>query len=211
MKYLYDPPAILKNIFSSFIWNTACDKVLFTFDDGPNPITTEIILRELDRHKIKAAFFCVGINVKKNPTLIQMMNEQGHLIANHTFNHAILTHISDETAADEILNTNLIIENITGKRPDYFRPPHGRFKFNTGKMLKKYGLKNVMWSCLTFDYKNDINIVNFAIRKYLRHNSIVVLHDRIKNKEIITDSISFLVDEINRKGFEIGKPEECLN
>ena len=65
MKYLYDPPGILKVMFSGFYWNTNNNKILLTFDDGPNPETTEIILKRLSEEKIKAMFFCVGENIKK--------------------------------------------------------------------------------------------------------------------------------------------------
>ena len=60
MKYLYNPPILLKKVFNDFSWNTNNGKVLLTFDDGPNPGTTEIILKKLSEEKIKALFFCVG-------------------------------------------------------------------------------------------------------------------------------------------------------
>jgi len=63
---------------------------------------------------------------------------------------------------------------------------------------------------LTYDYKNDINIVKFALRKYLKSNSIIVLHDSNKSKDIIKDSINIIIEETNKKNYKIGTPSECL-
>ncbi len=68
-----------------------------------------------------------------------------------------------------------------------------------------------MWSLLTYDYKNDISIVKFAVEKYLKQNSIIVLHDSNKSKEIINDSISFIADEVRKKNYQFGEANECLN
>ena len=67
-----------------------------------------------------------------------------------------------------------------------------------------------MWSLLTYDFKGDLRRVKFVVEKYLRKDSIVVLHDSIKSVKIIQDSIKIILDTANRKGYEIGEPEECL-
>ncbi|MBZ0200165.1 MAG: hypothetical protein K8H86_09880, partial [Ignavibacteriaceae bacterium] len=74
----------------------------------------------------------------------------------------------------------------------------------------RLGLKNIMWSLLTYDYKNDINVVKFAVQKFLKDNSIIVLHDSLKSKEIIADSIELIINEAEKKGFTFGEPDECL-
>jgi hypothetical protein len=67
-----------------------------------------------------------------------------------------------------------------------------------------------MWSLLTYDYKNDLNIVKFAISKNLFSNSIIVLHDSNKSKDIISESIKVITEEVEKKKYQIGKPSECL-
>lgn len=57
-KYFYNPPKLIKSIFRDTIWQTKNDKILLTFDDGPNPKTTEIILSSLQNSKVKSAFLC---------------------------------------------------------------------------------------------------------------------------------------------------------
>lgn len=211
MKYLYNPPIILKKIFSDFSWNTNNGKVLLTFDDGPNPDTTEIILKKLSEEKIKALFFCVGENVQKFPELIQQIKNEGHSFGNHTFNHKILNKISDEEKDYQISVVNEIFNDKFDIKLKYFRPSHGRFQLSTSSLMRKNQLKNVMWSLLTYDYKNDLSIVKFAVEKYLKPSSIIVLHDSNKSKNIISDSISFIADEVEKRNYQFGEAEECLN
>mgnify|MGYP003507398853 FL=1 len=182
-----------------------------TFDDGPNPGTTEIILNKLSDEKIRALFFCVGENVQKYPELIHQIKGEGHFFGNHTFNHKILNKISDEEKDYQISSVNKIFKDQFDIKLKYFRPSHGRFQLSTSSLMKKHQLKNVMWSLLTYDYKNDLSIVKFAIEKYLTHNSIIVLHDSNKSKNITSDSISFIADEVEKRNYQFGEAEECLN
>lgn len=210
LKYKYDPPTILKKLFNEFYWNTTNNKILLTFDDGPIPESTEIILSELSKHKIKALFFCVGDNIRKYPELTKTILSEGHTIGNHTFNHKILRTLSREEKVEQIQSFNDLLKNDFGYDVKYFRPPHGRFQITTNSLMKKLNLKNVMWSLLTYDYKNNFELVKFAVKDFLNKDSIIVLHDSIKSKKIIKDSISFIVDEAAGKNFRFGEPLECL-
>lgn len=210
MKYQYDPPSIVKNMFSSFKWNSSCGKILLTFDDGPFAGSTEIILKVLSENKIKAAFFCVGNNIGLYPGLTNEILGEGHLIGNHTFNHKKLTGLNFTESLQEINSTTVLLKDKFNYDVKYFRPPHGKFKLNTASLLKKCGLENVMWSLLTYDYKNDLKVVKFALQNYLRKDSIIVMHDSKKSKDIISDSIKILLETAGNKGFEIGEPQECL-
>ena len=211
MKYLYNPPEIIKKLFSDFYWNTTLNKVLLTFDDGPNPGTTEKILKKLSEEKIKALFFCVGDNVQKYPELIEQIKVEGHTFGNHTFNHKILKTLTNEEKDYQISSVNNLFVDKFNINLKYFRPSHGKFQLSTQSLMKKHDLKNVMWSLLTYDYKNDLSIVKFAIEKYLKPNSIIVLHDRNKSKSIISDSISLIADEVRKRNYQFGDADECLN
>ena len=209
-KYFYDPPLAIKFLFKDFVWNSSVRKILLTFDDGPMPETTNLILKTLEEFKVKSLFFCVGENVKSNPGLISEILSKGHEIGNHTYSHEIITHLNNIELKNQIDLFNRILEDNHNYRVKYFRPPHGRFNFRTQKVMAEKKLKNVMWSLLTYDYRNDINLVNFAVNKYIKNNSIIVLHDSRRSKKIIVDSIKLIMEEVNKKGFEIGNPAECL-
>ena len=67
-----------------------------------------------------------------------------------------------------------------------------------------------MWSLLTYDFSGDIKEVKSTVEKYLRRDSIVVLHDSLKSVNIIQDSINIILETADKNGYEIGEPEECL-
>lgn len=210
MQSFYNPPQIVKKMFSSFLWETSSEKILLTFDDGPIPETTPVILRQLNDKKIKAAFFSVGDNIRKYPSLCNAILSEGHTIGNHTYHHKKLTGINMVEAEKEIRSFNDLLGEKFNYTVKYFRPPQGRFNFNTPALMKRLGLTNVMWSLLSYDYKNDMNVVKFALQKFLKQNSIVVLHDSLKSKDIIVDAIDLIIYEAGKKGFTFGEPVECL-
>lgn len=210
MKYSYNPPFLVKKIFNNFIWNSYSSKMLLTFDDGPNPDTTETILKELNKHSIKSIFFCVGENLESYPSIAKEIISEGHEIGNHTQKHKKLTKLNRKEIIDSIGKVQEFSQNTLDYRIKFFRPPHGRFTLSTNNILKELNLINVMWSLLTNDYKNELNIVKFALTNYLDQDSIIVLHDNIICKDIIIDSINEVVEEANKKKYEIGKPSECL-
>lgn len=210
MKLKYNPPSIVKNIFKQFHWATTDEKVLLTFDDGPNPGTTEKILLTLNQHNIKALFFCVGNNVDENDELTKAILENGHTIGNHTFNHKILNKLNNIDAKEEIEKTNSLLLEKYEYKLKYFRPPHGKFNFKVKNLISESGLKCVMWSLLTYDYQNDFKKVKFAIDNYLAKNSIIVLHDSTKSKDIIIESIKYISDSVQESGLRFGEANECL-
>ncbi len=210
MKYKYDPPALLKKVFSQFHWNTSNSKVLLTFDDGPDPDSTPVILEQLNKYSLKALFFCVGENLQRYPDLAQQIIESGHVIGSHTFSHKNIRKLLLHEVKNELEEFNKVYNDLIGTFPKYFRPPYGRFTINLRSLLKSYGMQNVMWSLLTYDYKNELNILKFAVTNYLSPDSIIVLHDSKKSLETITDALDFIYREVVERKYEFGDPAECL-
>jgi peptidoglycan/xylan/chitin deacetylase (PgdA/CDA1 family) len=210
LRYKYHPPIILQKLFNNFIWKTSHNKIVLTFDDGPTEAATLKILSILRTNQIKAVFFCVGSNINKYPSLVQNMLGDCHTIANHTMSHRLLTQMNGEESIQEINSFNNLMKDKFNYSVKYFRPPHGRFNLRTNSILTNLNMKCVMWSLLTYDYKNDIEKVKYAIDNYLKENSIVVFHDSKKCSEIIERALNYTIDTANKKGLKFGEPEECL-
>lgn len=210
MKFLYNPPNIIKKIFHEFYWITSNNKILLTFDDGPNPELTVKIMNKLRERDIKALFFCVGENLVHHTELTEMLISEGHVIGNHTIKHKKLTKMSFDESVNEINTLNKLMMDKYDYKIKFFRPPYGRINFKTNELMKSTGMKCVMWSLLTYDYKKGIKKVKFSIDNYLQRNSIVVLHDNIKSENIILETIDHIVDKANHHGYDFGDPEECL-
>lgn len=99
-------------------------KLILTFDDGPSAEWTPKILDILEREKVPATFFLVGINAEQNIPLVQREYRDGFEIGNHTFTHHNIADMSVSRAALEMKLTRLLIESITGHSTILFRAPY---------------------------------------------------------------------------------------
>lgn len=210
MSFRYRPPVLVQKFFGNFIWKTSNNKILLTFDDGPTEAATLKILSILRTNKIKSVFFCVGNNIKQHPELTRKILQDGHTIANHTMNHKLLTKMNREESFEEIKLFNDLMEVNFNYLVKYFRPPYGRFTLKTNNILNDLNLKCVMWSLLSYDYKNRIEEVKYAVDNFLNEESIVVFHDNIKCSGIIEQALDYTINEAVKRDYQFGEPEECL-
>ena len=194
-------PRILRPLWGKVIWRKhPSSKVIYlTFDDGPVPEVTPLVLDILDKYGIKATFFCVAENAAKYPDVYNEVLKRGHKTGNHTFNH--LKGFSTSTD-DYINNVRRAAEYIDSK---LFRPPYGRITFKQKRILE-HDYKIVMWDLITHDYNRKIKpeIILKTIKRHLRNGSIVVFHDSIKAKGNVLTVLPLAIDWWKSKGFEFG-------
>lgn len=100
------------------------NKVSITFDDGPDPGWTPLILDLLKERDIKAAFFVVGKNGASHPELVQRIINEGHEIGNHTYSHPNVARISNNQFKLELNATQRLLSTLTGHYTILFRPPY---------------------------------------------------------------------------------------
>ena len=201
--YLSRIPTIIKWFFpSSLLWKVTTHKkeIYLTFDDGPVPEVTPWVLDILDRYNAKATFFMVGENAAKYPELVKEIQNRGHAIGNHSYNHIKGWKVSDNEYYGNIIKAEKNISSLL------FRPPHGQIRPRQARHLsKKYQI--VMWTILSGDYdpkKTPEECFN-NVKKNLKPGSIIVFHDSLKaNKNMKTaleESLKFLVEN----GWGFGK------
>ncbi len=99
-------------------------KIILTFDDGPSPEFTPQILEILEKAKIPATFFIIGLSAEQNIPLLQRLFRDGYEIGNHTFTHGNIAKMSPQRAEMEIKSTRVLIESITGHSTILFRAPY---------------------------------------------------------------------------------------
>lgn len=100
------------------------NKLVLTFDDGPDPKWTPKILNILKEKNVPAAFFVVGINAENNMPLLKRIYNEGHEIGDHTFTHPNIAEVSRKRALWEMEMTRLLIECVTGHSTVLFRAPY---------------------------------------------------------------------------------------
>ncbi|MEE1314707.1 MAG: polysaccharide deacetylase family protein [Faecalimonas sp.] len=176
-------------------------KIALTFDDGPS-VHTERLLQGLEERGVKATFFVIGKYAEKYPELVKREYEDGHLLGNHTYSHVQITRLGEEEARAEIIKTNQILEELTGKRVEYVRPPFGVWK----EKLQDLEMTPVLWTVDPLDWttKNADEIVNKVVTK-AEENAIILLHDCYKSS---VDAALRIVDILQSRGYEFVTVEE---
>jgi len=152
--------------------------VSITFDDGPDPLTTPLLLNLLLKRQTKATFFVTGQKAAAHPELIKEVVRQGHSVGNHSYKHSYWmlfrtcpSIVADIEAAQKVFND-------FGIRPAAFRPPAGITSPRLRSALLRTGLYLVNFSCRPLDGGNRrINNMAQKILKRIRPDDIVLLHD----------------------------------
>lgn len=127
-------------------------EISLTFDDGPNPRWTPILLETLARHNVRATFFLLGKYASIQHPLVRQMHEAGHLIGNHTWTHPNLARTSTRQNREELTRTSSELEQIVGAPVSYFRPPFGARRPATLRIARELGLIPVLWNAMTADW-----------------------------------------------------------
>ncbi len=163
------------------------EKVAFlTFDDGPSPDVTPKILDILKDEDIKATFFVIGKYVDLHPDIIRREYDEGHYIANHSYNHSnSILYKSPKNFKDEIIKTDLSIGNAIGAQnycSHLFRFPNG-FMSDNYKYKKKEDV--TLLSKLDYFYLDWNCVNNDSIKKCSTSQLLSTLKRTCKNKNII--------------------------
>lgn len=158
--------------------NQELNFVALTFDDGPDPVYTPLILDILKDYDIKASFFLLGKHVEKYPEIARRIVKEGHDIGNHTYSHRSLVPLSPRKTELEIIRAEDAIEAATGLRPYLFRPPRGIYSAFAREFLREHQYSIVLWSLSTKDWVelSAKDLVGNVLKK-AHAGDIVLFHD----------------------------------
>lgn len=180
-------------------------RIALTFDDGPHPYYTDLLLDGLAERGVKATFFLLGENIEGREDVIRRMSEEGHLIGNHTFYHVDINSLSMEEACAEIRDTSEAIRAITGQQVEYVRPPYG----NWNKELEcQVMMIPVFWTLDTLDWKvkNTDRIVREVLED-VEENDVILMHDSYRTT---VEAALRIVDELQKEGYEFVTADELI-
>lgn len=192
--------------------NFAPKTVALTFDDGPHPRYTEQVLALLRKYGLKACFFELGSHlgtvdasgqVTLAPTagLSQKVLEDGHVIADHSYSHPVLTKLSPQERTSEIDRTLMLLEKIAGRKPELFRAPYGARNQQILDQVTAEGMRSVMWTIDSLDWADPIpeSIVMRVLHQLNeRHKGIILFHDIHKQSVL---ALSPVIEELLRQGY----------
>jgi len=191
---------IAPSLFSSILWHSNAPTVHLTFDDGPHPTATAVVLEILKRRNLKATFFLLGENVGRYPDLVREINERGHFVGNHSLTHSSLFLKPSSWQSRQMKDANDIIQKTIGKTPGLFRPPFGHFDLRTIKAASSHGLKTVMWDVDSKDYSaSGIPSIIRRVCHQTGPGSIVLLHDNDSTSAKIAEYLNPILDNLEQR------------
>jgi peptidoglycan/xylan/chitin deacetylase (PgdA/CDA1 family) len=160
-------------------------EILFTFDDGPNPITTPKVLDILAQHHIHAVFFLVGDMIERNPrapAIIARILREGHVIANHTMHHSDLCRGKTiEPSVADIDDGKATIEKAAGIPIVWFRAPFGARCDRLEGLLVERQTEHFHWDLDPQEWKhgNLKTTVNYVTGNLARASdrNVLLMHD----------------------------------
>ena len=182
--------------------------VSLTFDDGPSPETTPLLMDMLKRYNVPATHFVIGAKAKAHPELVDRMLSQGHTLGNHTMNHDVFIMLkSSKRLGQEIEQCTNVLE-AHGVSPLMFRPPVGIVNPRLWRELLVRGIHCIIFSVRAHDMGNRrVAGIAHRILKKVKEGDIVVLHDRaLKTKQLVEPwlkEMEQVVTGIQAKGLRI--------
>jgi peptidoglycan-N-acetylglucosamine deacetylase len=158
---------------------TAANAVALTFDDGPNPEFTPLVLAVLKKHAMKATFFTIGENLVKYPELARQIVNEGHQLGNHSYFHREYRDLPLAQQLAEIDRTDALLSDIDGANRHTFRPPRGELSPTLLVALIRRNQTIAMWSYDSLDYegRGAESIVRRFEKHPMRPGEIVLMHD----------------------------------
>lgn len=171
--------------------------IALTFDDGPSRYS-EALLDGLKARNVQVTFFLLGVNMEGNERLVKRMEEEGHLLGNHTYHHVQLNKVSGREAADEILITNNRIFEISGEYPDYIRPPYGEWDEHLEEQVE---MIPVFWTVDSLDWKlQDAKAIRDHVMENVQEGDIILMHDGYESS---VEAALEIVDQLLAEGYQL--------
>ena len=209
----------INNPSTSFLIDPICHfetnkkEVVLSFDDGPGP-ATPAVLAALRKHEVKAMFFVNGNKLEKYSDIAKQSIQEGHLLANHSYQHESMIFKRFEYIENDLLKTDSLIQLAGQKNINYYRPPFGKSFINLPRVLKKHNKQMYNWSIASpaqyaATYSRE-NIVNQTVSQ-LHPGGIILLHDGWENvkPEVLTDAVEHVIKAVRAKGYKFVLPKEA--
>ena len=180
-------------------------KIALTFDDGPHPVYTPMLLEGLQKRGVKATFFLIGKNIEGNEEIVKQMAEQGNIVGNHTYNHVKINDLPDLQACEEMKKTSDLVKKITGETTCYIRPPFGEWDEHLDCGID---MISVMWTIDPLDWttQNVSQGVNKVVTE-AKEDDIILLHDCYASS---VEAAFEIIDQLQAEGFEFVTVDEVI-
>ena len=183
-------------------------EVLLTFDDGPDPRWTPMVLSILQAKGVKAVFCVVGGPMARHPELVKRVHDEGHVLCDHTVHHDMRMSVKpDAYVAGEIQDPFNTIKSITGAPPQFYRGPGGNLSpFIIGE-AHRLGMRVLGWTVDTTDYrKPGPAVIQNRVIANVHGGGVVLMHDGGGDRSQTVAQLSGLIDRLRAAGYSLVVP-----
>lgn len=189
--------------------------VALTFDDGPMPGTTNLVLDMLEKLDVVATFFCVGRNAERHPTLLRRMLSDGHAIGSHSLTHEARGSQSPRRLVQDYIAGRQAVEHVLGRSVPLFRPPYGFLTLATVRTMRSFDTWT--WSVDPQDWRPDANIATISLAlEQVGAGDVVLLHDWLEprvpqssDRSATLGSVEGLVRRLRASGVPLVRLPSC--
>ena len=185
--------------------------IALTFDDGPYPVFTPLLLDTLQRLNVHATFFLIGRDAQQWPELAARIEQSGNEIADHTYTHPNLDQETNDQVRNEIRTGGRVLFELVHDKAvfDLFRPPHGRYTTATVKVAQSLGYKTILWNDDAGDWRPAVTPDGLAthLEEHATAPEIVLLHSgRLATVEMLPE----VVERFRAAGYRFVTVSELL-
>jgi peptidoglycan/xylan/chitin deacetylase (PgdA/CDA1 family) len=195
-------------------WAVETDRklVALTFDDGPRPEWTTMVLDTLERYGAPATFFAVGRRVRKYAPVLRGRMAR-HEMGSHTWNHDDMARMDADEAYADLHCAHDAIEEVTGQEPKLLRPPYGHLGGGTMLAAAKLDYQVALWSLqmLESDFPNDPAGHAAHIVGEVEPGSILLAHDiGAADRLVALRGLPDMIEGLRARGFEFVTVSELM-
>ena len=177
-------------------------EIALSFDDGPHPRLTPVILSILEEYSIKATFFMVGENVGYYPTAARAVAEAGHEIGNHTFSHRKFDKLGEEELRCEIFSCEEAIGKVSDTPVRFIRPPEGQMSDSMRKVIGELDYRVILWDVDTRDWAHTApEAISRHILDTVQAGDIILMHDFIGYDSPTPAALRLVIPALLERGF----------
>lgn len=202
--WIEQPPGWYRKLFPGAIFRMPVQEyspgtVYITFDDGPIPEVTPLVLDTLEKYDVKATFFMVGQNIERYPYLLDEVKKGGHCVGNHTLHHLKGIGVKKHVYIEDVRQGEL----LSGS--NLFRPPYGLIKPSLLREINKH-YSVIMYDLVTRDYNAKLSVEDVVrnVQRYVRDGSIIVFHDSLKSSPRLKKALPESLKWLKQQGYKFG-------
>jgi len=175
--------------------------IALTFDDGPYPVFTPMLLDVLHDLRVPATFFLIGQDAEQWPGLTRRIESLGNEVADHTLTHPNLDQETNEEVRREILLGGDVLWSLTHDPAarTLMRPPHGRYTERTLRVAQSLGYTVVLWTDDGGDWRTlTVEDIERHVLEHATAPEIVLLHS---GKLATIEALPTIVDRFEKAGY----------